>query len=139
MVQGTNHINADQYNKRYKATGRDYEVGKMHINVQYPAYFTYDSSEALEYIIGVTIAQHFRVRAGLESFCDWGEKAVRKELTKLQNMDTYDPVDSKKLTKKQSMDALNSIMFLIEKRNGVVKALVCSDGSKHRKQENCRK
>ena len=83
--------------------------------------------------------QHLRVRSGLKRFGDRGEKYVSKELNQLHNIHTYYPVDPKNLTKKQSMDALNSIMFLIEKRNGVVKALVCSDGSKHRKQENCRK
>ena len=58
---------------------------------------------------------------------------MSKELTKLQDIHTYDPVDPKKLTKKQRMDALNSLMFLIEKRNGAVKERACADGSKQRK------
>ena len=118
----------DQCNKRDKATGRDYEVGTIHIDAQDHASFTYDGSAALEEIIGVAMAQHFSIRDGLKRFGDRGEKAARKELTQLNNMHTYDTVDPKRLTKKQRMDALNSLMFLIEKRNGAVKAQSCADG-----------
>ena len=48
VVPGTNRLNLDLWNKRDKATGRDYEVGTMHINVQDPAYFTYNGSADLE-------------------------------------------------------------------------------------------
>ena len=139
MVQGTKNINIDQWNKRDKATGKDYEVGTMHINVQDPVSFNCDGSTALEEIIDVAMAQHFSVRSGLKRFGDRGEKDVSKELTQLHNMHTYDPVDPKKFTKKKSMDALNSLMFLIEKRNGAVKARSCDDGSKQRKYDNYRK
>ena len=63
---------------------------------------------------------------------------MSKEITQLRNMYTYEPVNPKKLTKKQRMDALKSLMFLIEKRNGAVKALSCADGRKQRKQNNYR-
>ena len=81
MVQGTNHINVDQCNKRDKDTGRDYEVGIMHINVQDSDSFTYDGYAALEEIIGVAMAQHFSFRTGLKCFGDWDEKDVNKDLT----------------------------------------------------------
>ena len=107
---------------RVNLLGGGYEVGTIHINVQDPASFTYDGSDALEEIIGVAMAQNFSVRSILKQFGDRGEKAAIKELTRLHNMHMYDPVDPKNLTKKQSMDSLNSLMFLIEKRNGAVKA-----------------
>ena len=81
VVQGTNHINVDQCNKRDKDTGRDYEVGIMHINVQDSDSFTYDGYAALEEIIGVAMAQHFSFRTGLKCFGDWDEKDVNKDLT----------------------------------------------------------
>ena len=139
MVQGTKNINIDQWNKRDKATGRYYKGGTLHINVQDHASFTYDGSAALEEIIGVETAQHFSVRSGLKHFGDLGEKAVSKQITQLHNMYTYDPVDTKNLTKKTIMDKLNSLMLLIEKRNGAVKAQACDDVSKQIKQENNRK
>ena len=85
------------------------------------------------------MAHHLSVRAGLKRFGDRGEKDVRNELDQLHNMHMYDPVDPNKLTKKQRMDALNYIMFLIEKRDGDVNARACADGRKQRKQENYRK
>ena len=85
------------------------------------------------------MAQNFSVRTGLKRFGDRGEKAVSKDLTQLKKMHKYDPVDPKEFTNKQRMDAFNSIMFLIDKRNGDGKARSCSDGIKQRNQENYRK
>ena len=83
--------------------------------------------------------QHLRVRSGLKRFGDRGEKYVSKELNQLHNIHTYYPVDPENLTKKQSMDALKSLMLLMEKCNGAVKARACADGGKMRKQESYRK
>ena len=85
------------------------------------------------------MAQHFSIRAGLKKFGRKGEKAVSNELTQLHTMSTYYPVDPTTLTKKQKLDALNSLMFLIEKRNGEIKARACADVSKQKKQENYKK
>ena len=85
------------------------------------------------------MAQNFSIRAGLKKFGSKGEKSVSNELTQLHTMSTYYPVDPTTLTKNQNLDALNSLMFLIEKWNGEIKARACSDGSKQRKQENYRK
>ena len=54
-------------------------------------------------------------------------------------MHKYGPVDPKNLTKKQRMDALNSIMFLIEKRTGDVKARFFADARKKINQKEYRK
>ena len=99
----------------------------------------HNEAESLEEILGVAMAQHFIIRAGLNKFGRKGEKSVSNELTQLHTMSTYYPVDPTTLTKQQKLDALNSLMFLIEKRNGEIKARVCADGSKQRKQENYRK
>ena len=85
------------------------------------------------------MAHHFSVKSGLKRFGDQGEKSVIKELTQLHNMHTYELVDPKKLSNKQIMDALNSLIFFIEERNGAFNAQACADGSKQRKQENYRK
>ena len=82
--------------------------------------------------------QHFSVRSGLKRFGDQGEKDLSKELTKIHNMHKYYPVYPKKLTKKLRMDLLSSLMFLIDKRNGDVKAQSCDDGSKQRKLQEIR-
>ena len=90
----------------------------MHVNVQYPALFVHNEVEVLEEILGIAMAQHLSIRSGLKKFGSKGEKAVSNDLTQLHTMSTYYPVDPTTLTKKQNLDALNSLMFLIEKRNG---------------------
>ena len=80
------------------------------------------------------MAQHFSIRSGLKKFGSKGDKAVSNELTQLHTMSTYYPVDPKTITKQHKLDALNSLMFLIEKRNGEIKAQACADGSNQRKQ-----
>ena len=118
IFHGTNHVNVDAWNRRGKVSGNKYVEVTMHVNVQYPALFVHNEVEVLEEILGIAMAQHLSIRAGLKKFGSKGEKAVSNELTQLHTMSTYYPVDPTTLTKKQKLDALNSLMFLIEKRNG---------------------
>jgi hypothetical protein len=46
--------------------------------------------------------------------------------------DTFTPQDSKNLTAKQKREALESMMFLKEKRDGTIKGRACADGRKQR-------
>jgi hypothetical protein len=96
-------------------------------------------SEMMEHVLGVALVQQFSLKAGLKKFGPRGEKAVTKELTQLHDMVTYIPMDPREMTKEQRMDALASLIFLTEKRNGTIKARACADGSKQRKQPNYRK
>ena len=122
-----------------KVSRNEYVEHTMHVNVQDPALFVYDEAESLEENMGVTMAQNFSIRAGLRKFGRNGEKVVSNELTQLHTIGTYYPVNPTTLTKQQKLDALNSLMFLIGKRNGEIKARACADGIKQRKQENYRK
>ena len=90
----------------------------MNVHVQHPALFVHDEAEALDEILGVEMAQHFSIRAGLKKFGSKGEKVVSNELTQLYTMSTYYLVDPTTLTKKQKLDAMNPLIFLIEKCNG---------------------
>ena len=115
-------MNVDAWNRRGKVSGNKYVEVTMHVNVQYPALFVHNEVEVLEEILGIAMAQHLSIRAGLKKFGSKGEKAVSNDLTQLHTMSTYYPVDPTTLTKKQNLDALNSLMFLIEKQNGEIKA-----------------
>ena len=83
----------------------------MHVNVQDPVPFVYDEAEALEEIMGVAMAQHCSIRAGLKKFGSKGEKSVSNEITQIHTISTYCPVDPITLTKQQNLDALNSLIF----------------------------
>ena len=66
-------------------------------------------------IIGVVMAQHFSLKAGLEKLGVPGEKATTKELTQLHTMVTFIPMDPAKLTRADRLKALSSLVLLIKK------------------------
>ena len=55
---------------------------------------------------------------GLKEFGDGGEKADVKELSSLNDMDTFSSMDAETLTNKQQVKAISSLVFLKEKRDG---------------------
>ena len=54
-------------------------------------------------------------------------------------MHTYEPVDPETMTEQQKAEALNSLIFLTEKRNGDVKSRMCGNGSKQRHRPGYKK
>ena len=84
------------------------------------------------HIVGVIMAQQYSVKKGIELFGEKGEKAVTKELTHMHDMKVYHPMDPKELTREQRKEALLSLIFLTQKRDGSVKSRACVNGSKQR-------
>ena len=85
-----------------------------------------------EYIVGVVFAQHFNLKNGIELFGYAADIAVRKELSQIHGLSTYETLASSELTSQERKDALGSLMFINEKRNGDIKARKVADGSKQR-------
>jgi hypothetical protein len=75
------------------------------------------------------MTQH-SVKKGLRLFSDKGVDAVMKELDQLHARKVLKP--TKNLNCKERRDALQYLMFLKEKRNGIIKARGCADGRKQR-------
>jgi len=86
--------------------------------------------EVNHHIIGVDMAQHFSLKAGLKKFEVPGEEATTKELVQLHDMVTFISMDPAKLNRADRLKALSSLIFLIEKRYGTHKARACADGNK---------
>jgi hypothetical protein len=74
----------------------------------------------------------YSLNRGLRKFKVKGEKDVEKELEQLHLKETFAPVEVKDLTPTQKKAALESLMFLKEKRDGSIKVRVCADGRKKR-------
>ena len=51
-------------------------------------------------------------------------------------MATYTPVHAHELTREQRVQALSSLMFLTQKRDGKIKGRACANGSKQREYIN---
>jgi hypothetical protein len=74
----------------------------------------------------------YSLKRGLNKFRVKAEKAVSNELMQLHMKDTFEPQDVKTLTGDQKKSALESVMFLKEKRDGKIKGKTCADGRKQR-------
>jgi hypothetical protein len=70
----------------------------------------------------------FNLKAGLQKFGKKGASAAMKELTQLHIIDMLRAMDSSKLSQEERMQALSSLLFLKEKRNGKVKGQACLNG-----------
>ena len=53
---------------------------------------------------------------------DRAAEATTKELKQIHDMGTYQPLDATKLTKKERMEALSSLLFITEKTMAELKA-----------------
>ena len=66
----------------------------------------------------------------MELFGDRAEAATTKELQQIHDFGTYIPQDAKELSRTERLKALLALMFIVEKRNGDIKARKCAVGSK---------
>jgi hypothetical protein len=58
----------------------------------------------------------------------FNESAISKELLQLHMREMFAPQNSKELSNEQKRGALESLMFLNEKRYGTIKGRACADG-----------
>lgn len=72
------------------------------------------------------------LKQGLREFGECGKEAVAKELWQIHMRDTFAPRDINELTPEQRSKALDSLMFLEEKRSGKIKGQMCANGRKQR-------
>ena len=75
-------------------------------------------AEKEEHIIGVALIQQYFFNKRIRKFGEKGEEAVKKEFTQMHDMETFVPVNPATLTQKERMDAIASLMFLVEKEMG---------------------
>ena len=82
-------------------------------------------------LIGVVMTQ-YHVQKGLRVFGEVGVDGVRKELQQLHDHKIPKPVHPEGLSKEQFTIVLEYLMFLKEKRSGVIKGCGCADGCPQR-------
>jgi hypothetical protein len=78
------------------------------------------------------VPKQFGLKKGLRVFGSKGKTAVHNELTQFHTLKCFAPKDPTTLTRHDRRNALSSLMFLTEKRDGVVKARTCANGSTQR-------
>ena len=88
--------------------------------------------EENEHVLGVILIHQYNLKQGLELFGDKAELATVKELKQIHDMGTYVPKLASELSAEEKKKALSSLMFIVDKRDGRIKARKCAVGSKQR-------
>jgi hypothetical protein len=76
--------------------------------------------------------QQFSLKAGLKKFGQRGHDAAYKKMKQLHQRAVFVPVDINSLTEKEKSMAMESLIFLTEKRDGTIKGRTCANGSVQR-------
>ena len=91
------------------------------------------------HIMGVLMAEHYSMKKAKELFGDSAYDAIMKELKQIHLFETYEPLKASELSWEEKKEALNSLLFVTEKRNRDIKARNVADGSKQRTFEGYEK
>ncbi len=77
-------------------------------------------------------AQTYSLKKGLKVLGKKGEDAVYDEMKQLHDRTTFEPTRVEDLTPTEKQRAMESLIFLAEKRDGTAKARTCANGSTQR-------
>ncbi len=74
----------------------------------------------------------YQLEAGIKRFGKQGETAVTKKLDQFNKYRGFEPKHARDLSEEDKEKALSSLIFLKEKKSGVIKARSCTNGSPQR-------
>ena len=69
---------------------------------------------------------------GLKKFGDRGRQAAFKEMKQLHDRVVFKPIIVSELTEQEKRRAMESLIFLVEKRDGTINGRTCANGSTER-------
>jgi hypothetical protein len=76
--------------------------------------------------------QTYSLKQGIRKFGDKGTAAAKKELGQLHGRVVFEPIGIEEMTMLEKKRAMESLIFLNEKRDGTIKARMCANGSTQR-------
>ena len=114
--------------------GRSYETNHLVTQVHPKETLEYTEEEApvLARIMEKVFVVTYSLKKGIAKFGKRGTDAAESEMNQLHSREAWKPLDVNTLTKEERRSAMESLMFLTEKRDGRVKARTCADGRKQR-------
>ena len=135
-----NQVRTRQPNRKYKGF---YQYNGENANKDQESY-TSDEAYALsniikhyamikEYNYGNSYAQTYSLSNGLKKFKEKGKQAATAEIEQLHNREAFEPIHPKDITQLERNKAMNSLIFLTEKKDGTIKARACANGSIQRR------
>ena len=77
----------------------------------------------------INLLQTYNLKHGLNQFGKEGLKAVQNEMKQLHKRNVFEPINPYELTKEERNKAMESLIFLTEKKDGRIKARMCANRS----------
>ena len=123
------------------------KLGELHVNyghtfaqeIESNLITQVDPEETLEYegdeipvfaaIFEMIFVQQLSLKQAIEKWGDDAVEAAIKEVKQLHDRESFRPIDVSTLTPEQRRKVMRSFIFLVQKRNGVIKARKVTDGS----------
>ena len=98
--------------------------------------YTKDAAHVCGVIIGKLTAAYshaetYSIKRGIKKFGDKAIKSVEKEVGQIHERGGFEPVHFESLSQ-QEKKIIDSLIFLVEKRDGSIKSRLCANGSKQR-------
>ena len=82
--------------------------------------------------VGHQFVTTYSLRQGIKQFKDKGTQAATAEMQQMLDRKCFQPINKEELSSEESKRALESLIFLTEKRDGRIKARHCANGSTQR-------
>ena len=84
------------------------------------------------YVNGVNFSQTYSLKAGLNKFKQPGKKSVMAELSQVHECGVFELIRIEEMTISERKRAMESLIFLTEKKDGQIKTCFCANGSTQR-------
>ena len=105
---------------------KEYDAEEAEIMLMFLQKEITDKSEKLK---GICNTQTYNIKKGIIKYGNRGQEAINKELSQLHHREVFKPIQLSELTETEKEKAMNSLIFLTEKRDGTLKAKACAIGS----------
>ena len=86
----------------------------------------------LNVVKGVSFVETYSLKKGLKKFKERGHQAAVGEMKQLHDRVCFRPINPNTMTTTERKKAMESLIFLTEKRDGRIKARTCANGSVQR-------
>ena len=73
--------------------------------------------------------QTYSLNKGIQRFGKKGRDAAFEEMKQLNDREVFETIDVSKLSVKEKRQALESLIFLVEKKDNKIKGRTCANGS----------
>ena len=81
-----------------------------------PIFSKMSEEDCEAHVIGVMMTEHYSMKKAKELFGDSADDAIMKELKQIHLFETYEPLKAIDLSWEEKKQALNSLLFVTEKK-----------------------